>query len=178
MKRARLEIVLKRLVRRIFTPISFHCIIYLGFLCVFFLSACAVNNYGLIATKVTHGNGAVVYETHTPGLHLRTTDEDPGVSLGYSKRTCISEKDTDSPAQGWFYLKTPKRSGACHATDLSTIGVELRLGASDLSLTIGGRFTTKMGSAAISDDKDIYLFFDKTNPEETKLSLNQPRRTQ
>ncbi|MBI5461555.1 MAG: hypothetical protein HY941_05140 [Gammaproteobacteria bacterium] len=140
------------------------------------LSACAINNHGFIAAKITEGDGAIVYETHAPGLHIRTTAEDSGVSFGYSKRTCILEKNNDSPIPGWHYVNIPEKHGDCHATDRSTIGIELRLGAPELSLSIGGRFTTQMGYAAESDDKDMYLFFDSTKPEKTKLRLYPTRR--
>ncbi len=169
---------LERLVSRVLAETFLKRAILIVTFSVFYLSACAVNNYGLIAAKVTEGDGAIVYQTLAPGLHVRTTAKDPGASLGYTKRTCILQKSTVSPAPGWYFLNIPEKSGACHAMDLSTIGIELRLGGVDMSLTIGGRFTTQMGNAAESDNTDIYLFFDSTNPASTILRLTEPRRTQ
>lgn len=136
------------------------------------LSSCAINNFGTTATKITKGDGAIVYENFTPGLHIRPLPNDLGLSLGYTERTCITENSKETPTTGWHYFYTPFPK-SCIATDTSTIGIELRLGSPDYSITIGGKFTTQIINSKKLINARTLLIFDSAIPAKTVLLIKR-----
>lgn len=140
------------------------------------ISGCAIDRVGAIAARIDRADGAIVYTTHSAGIHLRSTPTDPGLSVGYSKRICLAEISTGSPVSGWYFFFVPALPAPCYALDRSTIGSEIRIGPADYSLTLGARFTTSLVEIPSDASEHYTLFFDTKEPSRAFLRVHQHRR--
>ncbi len=136
-----------------------------------FLNGCAMNGFGLVAAKISDGDGAVNYTLYAPGVHLRTNGSDAGASLGYSRRTCIAEPSAKLPGQGWYYFILPDYPEKCYATDRLTVGGEVRLTPPDISLAIGIRMTTQLAGVNLSDAADYEVSYNTADPHSAFLRV-------
>jgi hypothetical protein len=134
-------------------------------------SACSVNGYGIVTTRIDHGDGALVSSLYAPGINFRIGN-DAGVSLGMTKRVCILQLTPDSPGEGRYYLRSPV-IGECLSSDLTTAGVELRAADPEYSLSVGYRRTTIMASQPAGGSLDYLVRFDAASPDKTMVRLYQ-----
>lgn len=122
----------------------------------FLLSACAIDNYGLLAANVTHADGAIVIDVYTVGGQLRTAAADPGLTIGGSKRSYVFARDAgESPAPGWHYFRVPLPGTLPVALDSRSLGLDIRSAAPNFDVALGYHETTVLTRAA-SDSNDAW----------------------
>lgn len=137
-------------------------------------SGCAINNVGVIAARVEHGHGAVVYMTYAPGVSLRTYPEERGASIGMARRICIAKLDPSSPSRGVYFVALPAYPARCYTRSTTNWGLAVRLSPPDLSISLGYRDTTTLALVNVGDAVAYTVSFDTTHPSATHLEVRQP----
>lgn len=134
-------------------------------------SACAVDNTGFLASKITDADGALVADVYSLGLQVRTISADQGVTLGYQRRSYVFELDESSPLEpGWYFGHVPVPPDAFVAMNARTYGIEFDASAPEVGISLGLRDTTLLGRIEQNHDGVILLSYEPENPEKTKLS--------
>ena len=123
------------------------------------------------------GDGALVMYQRTPGLHIRTDPADAGLSLGYSERICILSDEDYDIVSGWkYFVYSAPNKAECYAMDLSTYGLEFRLGCPDTSFTLGVRHTTVMAKIPGDTAQVLHIDFNRSNPAAVFLRHSKTKK--
>jgi hypothetical protein len=135
------------------------------------LSGCALNNFGLLAARATRADGAIVVDVYGVGGYLRTTSDDPGITVGWTRRSYVFRENLDQlPNPGWRYFFVSKPADGAIAQDTRTVGLDLSLAAPEWKATFGYKASTIFISRADSEpDRFIQLFYRPSHPAETQL---------
>lgn len=92
---------------------------------------------GVAWSEVVHATGAVVVVTHVPGVALRSSAEDAGLSIGYTRTLTIAPLGADAPAPG-RYGPGAVLSGAPPLAQLRRIiGFDLALNPGRVGVMLG-----------------------------------------
>src|SRR5262245_27357892 len=87
---------------------------------------CAINNVGLLMTKVTGADGAQIADVYSLGAHLRTHDTDGGLSVGLSQRSYVSRTEAGAETTpGWYLFVVPDLAPEAVSMHAQTIGLDL-----------------------------------------------------
>lgn len=135
-----------------------------------FASGCSFNNYGLLFARITQAQGARVLDIYNLGIHLRSRNEDPGVTFGLSKRSYVYP-DTFSqlPEPGYHYFFVGMPPEQAIAQDARIFGLEASTRNADWSLTLGYSGTTILARASSDSNGFLDLSYQPSDPLETKL---------
>lgn len=135
------------------------------------LSACAVNNTGFLAARVTDAEGAVVVDSYSLGGHLRTGGHDRGIAAGVGRRSYVfatvsGASEVEDVATGWHLFHWRRPAGDVVASDVMQIGLDLELGQS-LSFLAGLGRTTQIARVSADSTVALYLKYAPRSPTET-----------
>ena len=134
------------------------------------LSGCSVDNYGAVVAKVTAAEGSYVIDAFTMGASLRTRADDPGLSLGFDRRSYVyAAEPGDAPEPGWYYFAVPLPASAALVLHSENYGVELRGRTNDAGLTIGYRATTVMAQVPAGESTFRLISYAPGSPEHTRV---------
>ena len=134
------------------------------------LSGCSVNNYGAIAAKVTAAEGSYVIDAFTIGASLRTRAHDPGVSIGFDRRSYVYAAAAGAaPEPGWHYFAVPLPASVPLVLHSENYGVEVRNRTSDTGVTIGYRATTVMAQVPFGESTFRLISYAPDDPERTRV---------
>lgn len=133
-------------------------------------AGCAVNTVGFVAADVIKTKGAYVWSVEVVGGQLRTSAQDGGMTLGYTRRTYVYPDSIPSPPEPgryFGYVLLPDEPAI--AMDHRTLGLEARANEIEFGVTLGLKSTTVL--AQVPDDTSIAytLAFAPDRPAETRL---------
>jgi hypothetical protein len=138
------------------------------------LSGCAVDNVGLLASRVTSAEGAWVVDVYSAGAYLHTRADDPGLQLGASRRSYVFDKrDEHELTPGWHYFTAPLPDRPSYARDSRSYGLDTTFARNDMSFTLGLRATTVMARVAADDSQFWRLTYAPAHPAMTKLEIQE-----
>jgi len=100
------------------------------------LAGCSVGNVGLLGARVADFDGGQSVEVHAPGLHLRGRADDPGASLGYTRRVYYFG-GAGALAPGWHFFRIPLPDAGALALERRSLGIELATAEPEAGLAIG-----------------------------------------
>jgi hypothetical protein len=136
------------------------------------LGGCAIDNVGLLASRVTSAEGAWVVDVYSAGAYLHTRADDPGLQLGAGRRSYVFDKrDEHELTPGWHYFAAPLPDRPSYARDSRSYGLDTTFASNDVSLTLGLRATTVMARVAADDSQFFYLTYLPEQPALTKLEI-------
>jgi hypothetical protein len=136
------------------------------------LSGCALDDVGLLASRVTSAEGAWVIDVYSAGAYLHTRADDPGLQLGAGRRSYVFDKrDEYELTPGWHYFTAPLPDRPSYARDSRSHGLDMTFASNDISLTLGLRATTVMARVAADDSQFFHLTYLPEQPALTKLEV-------
>lgn len=134
------------------------------------ISGCAINNYGLLAARVTHVDGAMVVDVYGIGGYLRTWPDDPGVTFGWTRRSYVfSERLEQLQNPGWRYFSVQKPDDVALVQDTRALGFDLSFANPVWNATFGYKVTTILARIRSEFDRSLQLFYWPSYPSETRL---------
>ncbi len=138
------------------------------------LSGCAYDNVGLLASRVTSADGAWVVDVYSAGTYLHTRADDPGLQFGIGRRSYVFDKQGQQElTPGWHYFVAPLPERASYARDSRTLGIDTTFARDDLSVTLGLRATTVMARVGANDSRFHRLRYAPGRPADTELEIMQ-----
>lgn len=142
-----------------------------GAMClVLVLSGCAVQNVGFLAAEVTKAKGSTVVDVYSVGVHLRTRNDDPGLTIGAARRSYVfADTEAIEFRPGWHYFVAPLSNVQAVALDTRAVGIEIRAGAPDLSLTVGLSADTILAQVPRDSSVISRLSYAPNSPSSTNL---------
>lgn len=144
----------------------------LGLVFLLVLTGCAFDNVGLLAAKVTPGDGAYVVDVYSIGAYLRTRPDDPGLLLGASRRSYVfSTTDETPPEPGWHYFFVPIPQKGTWTLDSRSFGVDVRAAVHDAGISLGYQETTILAEVPDSQSTAFVLSYSPDNPAAARLRL-------
>ena len=134
------------------------------------LSGCSVDNHGAVVAKVTAAEGSYVIDAFALGASLRTRADDPGVSIGFDRRSYVyAGAAADAPEPGWHYFAVPLPASAPLVLHSENYGVEVRGRVNDAGITIGYRATTVMAQVPAGESTFRLISYAPDSPERTRV---------
>ncbi len=134
------------------------------------LGGCSIDNHGALAAKVTAAEGAYVVDTYAIGAALRTRADDPGMSIGFDRRSYIFDAVSNhAPDPGWYYFEVPLPESTALVLHTENYGVELRIRANDTGISVGYRATTVMAQVPVGESIYRLLSYRPDAPEHTSV---------
>lgn len=138
------------------------------------LGGCALDNVGLLASRVTSAEGAWVVDVYSAGAYLHTRADDPGLQLGVGRRSYVFDKrDERELTPGWHYFTAPLPDRPSFARDSRSYGLDTTFARNDLSVTLGLRATTVMARVDADDSQFWRLSYAPAHPGNTGLEIVQ-----
>ena len=134
------------------------------------LAACSIDNHGTLAAKVTAAEGAYVVDTYAVGASLRTRADDPGISVGFDRRSYVFDTASgNAPSPGWYYFSAPLPESPALVLHTENYGAEFRGRASDTGVSLGYRATTVMAEVPADESTYRLISYLPDAPEDTSL---------
>jgi len=130
------------------------------------LGGCAVDNIGLLASRVV--------DVYSAGAYLHTRADDPGLQFGIGRRSYVFDKrDEKELTPGWHYFTAPLPQRQSYARDSRTLGLDTTFARNDVSVTLGLRATTVMARVDAEDSQFYRLTYLPEQPAQTRLEIMQ-----
>lgn len=130
-----------------------------------------------MAAEVTQSSDAVVVDSYSVGSWLRTRADDPGLSIGWTRRSYVySRVAVPNAAPGWHYFAIPLADLPAVVVDARTTGIELRPANREVRLALGYAATTIL--AQIPNDESVVLAasYQPAHPELTHIYTKREDR--
>jgi hypothetical protein len=135
------------------------------------LSACTINNTGLLAAHVTEADRATVIDIYSLGAQLTTASYDRSASLGYDVRSYVfPDTVAGLPSAGWHFFHTQLPTTPPVAVHTRTFGVAASARAGEVSGMIGYEEVAVMASVPAGDSISYKLTYAPDDPTKTSLS--------
>ena len=135
-------------------------------------AGCAVDNFGFVAGEISQGNGAWVADLYTIGGQVRTRADDPGFTFGVQRRSYVlADEDENTPAPGWYYFHVPLPKTRAIALDTRSLGLEVRVPGTEVSLSVGLRSTTLLAHLPADHNGILALRYAPAKPSDTYLAI-------
>ena len=115
---------------------------------------CAVGGVGTLLAHVEPREMVSVLSIYSLGIHLRQRDDDPGVHVGYSRRSYTFAGRMDA-TPGWHVMSVPAPTDSAIAQDLLTIGLDVTATAPEAGLTLGYLHTRLLARMPVDGDQVI-----------------------
>jgi len=136
------------------------------------LGGCAVDTVGILASRVTPADSAVVIDLYTVGAHLRTRPGDRGLTMGLARRSYVfAAEDAGNFSPGWHLVWAPMPPVVAVAQHVASLGLEARAGPVDYGLTLGLRVATVIAQVPRGADMALALDYTPSHPERTRLRV-------
>jgi hypothetical protein len=132
-------------------------------------SGCSVGNYGVIAARVVNADGALVVDVYSVGVNLRTRVDDPGITVGASRRSYIFAPDRADLDEGWHYLRVSMPDRPSVAQETESIGFDVRSGSPGLSFDLGYSETAVLARADRGSSLTMQIDYQPAQPSLTRL---------
>lgn len=135
------------------------------------LAACSVDGYGLSATRVSQGDGALVVEVYSLGANLRLQSGDQGFGLGASRRSYVfPAAQAAKLAPGWHYFLIDLPALPPVAMRGTSYGLDLQAGPAQTGLSLGFSETILASQPPAEASLLMQLSFHPDLPAQTRLS--------
>ena len=134
------------------------------------ISGCSLDNYGTVLAKVTTADGGYVVDTFALGAFLRTRSDDPGLSVGFDRRSYVFDSTVGpTPNPGWYYFAVPLPEPEALIVHTENYGIELRSRSQDGGFTLGYRATTVLANVPAGESTYRLISYLPEAPEETSI---------
>lgn len=88
------------------------------------LPGCAIDTLGMLASRVTQAESAVVVDLYTRGAHLRTRADDRGLTMGIVRRSYVfTAESAGALAASRDLLHAPLQPAGAMAQHVASLGV-------------------------------------------------------
>lgn len=135
------------------------------------LPACSVDGYGLSATRVSQGDGAMVVEVYSLGANLRLQSGDQGFGLGASRRSYVFPANAATAlTPGWHYFLTDLPALPPVAMRGTSYGLDLQAGPAQSGISLGFSETILASQPPAQGSLQMQLSFHPDLPALTRLS--------
>jgi hypothetical protein len=143
------------------------------------LVGCAVGNRGLVLAEVTPAQGGWVVDVYGLGALLRPAlDDDPGLGIGFSRRSYLFASDeVPAPRSGWHLFGVsgvPYDQAALRQA--TVMGVNVRSGSLLTAVTVGFEQLTITQPADVAGDTFRALKYVPAAPHLSCVSLKLEER--